>query len=333
MSGKANIFKKRQIDSQDTDDFNEGKTKFNIFKSGSIDEEAGEPEIAVTLPPQNVFKAKSDDTRSLGAETSNSATRLLNSEIKQSKSNPFTKLAFISAGTLVGFGVGAYSFLSSDSPTNIPPAASSKAEAQSQVIPPQVPISLPTSASAPSTFSAESFKPYLSAMLQAAHDRNNSALDQAIHSLSGAPHPQVGNRALARYYNDQGLAELRAKNFSAAIGSFSLGVAADPGNPELINNLGFALYKNGQNSAAKEQIEHVLILSPTRSSAWINLADIFFKENNEASAIDAYTLAYSFATNKERVYKTVESLAENDPDSYSRIFYTKVLAELRRSKL
>lgn len=333
MNERANIFKTAKPKVQLPDRSDAPVVKTNIFKSADVRNEDDEVlETPIGRPQKSIFKNIPSDIGSPNKASERIINEPSSSDRKQSGSSSFPKPVFIGGGILVGLAFGTYVFLSSeDSPktsitTHLPPA-------EQLTIVPQSPSVAPNLVNDIQPASISSFKPYLAAMLHAAHDRNRNAVEQAVSALSDVPRPPSGNRASARSSNDQGLVALKAQNYADAIDAFRLGVSQDPGNVELINNLGFALYKSGQTYAAKEQIELALLLSPKRSSAWVNLGDVFFKEGNEPTGIDAYILAYAFAANKDRLYKTVESLAENDPDSFSRIFYTKVLAAIRHASL
>lgn len=332
MSDKTNIFKSSKLEAQAPDSAGDRVVKSNIFKSLALNDDDGIPESPIEHPKQNVFKDKSSDARSPRTTPTYSSDTSAPPYRTQSTKITLSKFVFVGLGSLMGLAAAAYVFLSSES-TPKTPSSAQLPPAENPALAPQAPIAVSNTASAAPQSTIGSLKPYLTSMLQAAHDRNRIAVDQAANALSEASRPPVGNNASARHYNDQGIASLRIKNYPAAIEAFRLGMSEDPSNVEIINNLGFALYKSGQTYPAKEQIELSLLLSPKRSSAWVNLGDVFFKEGNESSAIDAYILAYAFATNKDRIYKTVESLAENEPDSYSRIFYTRVLSSLRQTPL
>ena len=332
MSGKANIFKTNNTNTQSPDLSDAIPVKTNIFKSSAVNEDDGIPEPAVDLPKQNIFKDRSlDVSSSAPAETNINNEPAARDQLQMAKSRPLSKLLFVGAGSLIGLTVGAYVFLSSEStPKSAAPVSPTASE--TQALPPiTAPATTANAIIEAPPVSIATFKPYLTSMLQAAHDRNRTSIDQSLNALAGVPRPPAGNKVAARNANEQGLDALKLQSYASAITAFRLGIEQDPSNVELINNLGFALYKSGQLNPAKEQIELSLLYSPKRASAWVNLGDIYFKEGNESNAIDAYVLAYAFSANKERLYKMVESQAENDPDSYTRIFYTKVLATLRQS--
>ncbi len=346
MTGKTNIFKANDAPTSKSGGSPAGP-KGNIFKSASVDDHDSSPEEPIEQTQRNIFKdipvkttederlkpnleanyvsphqeVKSDNFESHTTEAASS---------KQSLSRLLSKVGFVGAGGLLGLSIGVYFFLSSEGS----PQPTSKTTTQAAEIT-QLPATNqnPGQAIVSQPASTGTYTPYLSAMLQAAHDRSRVSIENAVNALDAVQRPSTGNRAAARNLNEQGLAALKSQDFLSAINAFRLGITEDPGNVELINNLGFALYKSGQTSLAKEQIELALVYSPKRSSAWVNLGDILFKEGNDSNAIDAYVLAYAFSNNKDRLYRTVESLAENDPDSYSRIFYTKVLATLRQNPL
>lgn len=307
-------------------------TKQNIFKSSSAD-------ASKTNEPTNPKKPSSSQKAS-APPVKNSTTQQTiqpskpNKAVSASQATPSSKSKFglIGLATILGIIAGGYFLFPSENPkSNV---SSSNAQATSERPTSQESITTPVApppSSQPTSIS--NLKPLIALMLQSAHDQNTSGIDLAINELASAPRPPAKDKAIGRAYNDEGLAALKLQDYPTAIKSFRSGVAEDPSSVELINNLGFALYKNGQIPDAKEQIELALMYSPKRSSAWVNLGDIYFKEGNQSKALDSYLLAYALSKNKDRIYKMVESLAENDPDSYTRVFYTQVLAALRQSRI
>lgn len=176
-------------------------------------------------------------------------------------------------------------------------------------------------------------KGVLLGMLAAANKGDAVALDASLREIEFVASPAVGDRKAARLANESGLAALKNQDYSAAIASFKLGLAADPSDVEVLNNLGFALYLSGDLIDSKGVIEQCLLYAPQRAAAWVNLGDIFFKEGRYDEGANAYLLAYKFTKKRERLYKFVEGLAENDPDPHVRMFYTRVLGALQQSRL
>ena len=176
-------------------------------------------------------------------------------------------------------------------------------------------------------------KGVLLGMLAAANKGDAVALDASLRELESVASPAVGDRKAARLANESGLAALKNQDYSAAIAGFKQGLAADPSDVEVLNNLGFALYLGGDLIGSKGVIEQCLLYAPQRAAAWVNLGDIFFKEGKYDEGVNAYLLAYKFTKKREKLYKFVENQAENDPDPHVRMFYTRVLNALQLSRL
>jgi Tfp pilus assembly protein PilF len=329
---KSNIFKSSGSAEKTLPSATEASSGTNIFKAS----EAKPPrsQQAQTRTKNQTRKIKTADSPSPKDSSTDQLDQpsVYTSVITNSKRDKFSTKLAIGLSTLVGIFLGGYFLFTSESPTD--QSASSKNEtSKPQIEPKSLPTPSALSTASTQSLSISSLKSYLHAMLQAAHDQNLENVEAASNALSAISSPTPGDKRTARTYNDEGLVALKLQDYPLAIKSFRIGASEDPSNIELVNNLGFALYKNGQLSEAKEQIELALLYSPKRSAAWVNLADILFKEGNEDKAIDAYLLAYAFAKSKDRTLKMVESIAENDPDSRARFFYSQVRAALIQSRL
>jgi hypothetical protein len=183
----------------------------------------------------------------------------------------------------------------------------------------------------PSSFRAEAM-PYISAMISAMQNNNLSAIDENAAMINGLQKPTSGDRKVARKFNDAGLAALKANNFELAISSFKDGVTADPTDQEVVNNLGYAYYQNGDLPRAKSLIEYTLSLAPLRTSAWTNYGVILFKERANESAINAYLVAFKYAKNQDKLVAFVEKQSQEDVDMQLRPYYSQVLTAISQRR-
>ena len=183
----------------------------------------------------------------------------------------------------------------------------------------------------PSSLHAEAM-PYISAMITAMQNNNQSSLDENAALINGLQKPIGGDRKVARKLNDAGLAALKANNFELAISSFKDGVNTDPSDQEVVNNLGYAYYQNGDLPRAKALIEFTLSLAPLRTSAWTNYGVILFKEGANDQAINAYLIAFKYAKNQDKLISFVEKQSQEDADLQLRPFYSQVLTAISQRR-
>lgn len=118
--------------------------------------------------------------------------------------------------------------------------------------------------------------------------------------LEGFAKPAVGDRKAARKLNDQGLAALKSEDFTQALAALKSATATDPADVEVLNNYVFALIKANRLQDAEVEAGRLLTISPGRSSAWANLAEIYALKNRNGGAVAALVLAFQFSSNKDR---------------------------------
>lgn len=133
-------------------------------------------------------------------------------------------------------------------------------------------------------------------------------------NLEALPKPANGDRKAARKLNEQGLAALKSEDFSLALSSLKSAVAADPADVEVLNNYVYALIKGKRLQDAESEAGRLLTISPGRSSAWANLAEVYAVKNNKDEAVAALILAFQFSSNKDR---TITFLNDQAGDSNS----------------
>jgi LSD1 subclass zinc finger protein len=139
-------------------------------------------------------------------------------------------------------------------------------------------------------------------VLSAAAQNDWSSVDTAADRLrrtdlaSAAPR----DRATARAANIEGKAALGVSNYFGAVDAFRRGVAADPADIEIQNNLGFAYEEAGRQQEAIDVVTDVLTRSPRRSSAWANLASSLAESGHLPEAEAALSIAVHYTSNRDR---------------------------------
>jgi Flp pilus assembly protein TadD len=128
--------------------------------------------------------------------------------------------------------------------------------------------------------------------------------------LAALPKVERGARATARKANDRGIAALRANDNAAAVASLRDAVRADPGDVEVIDNLGYAYNLSGDLEAAEFWARVALAVSPTRSSAWLNLGIAGGQQGDESMALGALLLAHKYSGRPDRTINAVQELKD-----------------------
>jgi Flp pilus assembly protein TadD len=84
-------------------------------------------------------------------------------------------------------------------------------------------------------------------------------------------------RKKAREANVKGLGYIRAWQFAEAVQAFRIAYEADPGDVEVINNLGHAYFREGDFLTAEQWLVRTLTMALGRSSAWGDLGQLYAK--------------------------------------------------------
>lgn len=155
-------------------------------------------------------------------------------------------------------------------------------------------------------------KQLLTAMVQQA----NSAfkISEIKGKIESLPKPATGDRKTSRKLNEQGLTALKTEDFAQAIAALKSATSADPADVEVLNNYVYALIKAGRLQDAESEAGRLLTMSPGRSSAWANLAEVYALKNRKEEAVAALILAFQFSSNKDR---TINFLNDRSADSTS----------------
>ena len=155
-------------------------------------------------------------------------------------------------------------------------------------------------------------KQLLTAMVQQA----NSAfkISEIKGKIESLPKPATGDRKTSRKLNEQGLTALKTEDFAQAIAALKSATSADPADVEVLNNYVYALIKAGRLQDAESEAGRLLTMSPGRSSAWANLAEVYALKDRKEEAVAALILAFQFSSNKDR---TINFLNDRSADSTS----------------
>ncbi len=100
--------------------------------------------------------------------------------------------------------------------------------------------------------------------------------------------PPVNQPSPAYELDRQGLELYRQKKYDEALKKFQAAAALRPGDPVIVNNLGFLYYTVGRFDDAVSNLRKTLTLDPKRKEAHENLADTYFKMGRRDDAKKEY---------------------------------------------
>jgi tetratricopeptide (TPR) repeat protein len=159
---------------------------------------------------------------------------------------------------------------------------------------------------------------FLTQMLSLAKDHGGVGQDTQIESLKqrieALPKPARGDRKAARLQNDKGLEAFKKEQFDQAFQYFLTAHHLDPSDVEVVNNVGFAALKTGDLRDAAHYLRIALSMTPTRATAWANLANVYARSGRIEDAVAAYALTFRFSTSQDTTRRFLEQQAVGADD-------------------
>lgn len=150
-------------------------------------------------------------------------------------------------------------------------------------------------------------------MLEASVSGDQSKVLEIRNQIESLPASLHGNRKAARELNTQGLTEFSNNNFDSAANIFLQAHKTDPEDAEISTNLGYSYLRLNKYDEAKTILVSSLALSPGRSSAWSNLAQVYAQGDDLTHAVAAFNLTWAFSQNKEKTKIFLEKLVSENP--------------------
>lgn len=167
---------------------------------------------------------------------------------------------------------------------------------------------------------------HLQSMLKGMHVGDEKAVQAAVIAIEQAPQSvQMVDRKAARNANQAGMSAFKVKDYDLAIVKFNEALLADPTEPVIITNRGYALLRTGKLAESKEDFINALSLVPTYAAAWANLALVFVKEGKVDGGRAAYLLAYKFSKDQPKFREGLIHQSQSDPDPRVRELTLQVL--------
>ena len=191
------------------------------------------------------------------------------------------------------------------STTEQPSAASSENQDNSQ-------LASPSSAStSPDNQSTETHT-FIDQILQSKELDDQSAFSEIKSRLNEIPKPTPGDTVSAERLNKLGLRALKNSKFSDAATLFQSASKADPSDPKLLSNLGFAELNAGDLEGAEKSLVSSIALAPGRSVAWSDLGLVMAKKGDRERAVAGLLIGYRLSDDK--TLKFLQSLqSDHDP--------------------
>jgi Flp pilus assembly protein TadD len=168
-------------------------------------------------------------------------------------------------------------------------------------------------------------------MVDAAIAGNDARLQSTMKQLA-AQAPARGNRARARELNAKALTYMRSGRYADAVPLFEAAHAADAGDAEVRENLGYALLKAGRMDEAEAALLSALEIAPQRASAWGSLAFVYAKRDRKDEAVRLILTAYRFTPDRRKTAESYRRQAKTDADPRVRAMLTAALARLNQAQ-
>ena len=146
----------------------------------------------------------------------------------------------------------------------------------------------------------------------------------------GSRRTDRGDRSRARDLNRKALAFAQKGRYADAVPLFEEAHRVDPGDPEVRENLGYALLKAGRTEEAEPALLSALEIAPQRASAWGSLAHVYAKRGQADEAVKLILTAYRFAPDRKRAADIYRRQAKTDADPKVRAMLEGALKQLPR---
>jgi Flp pilus assembly protein TadD len=165
-------------------------------------------------------------------------------------------------------------------------------------------------------------------LIAAAAAGDRAQVERVAAEIKSHPIRVRGDRRKGRDLNDRGLALWQRQRFSEAAEYFGQARAADAGNAEIVENLGYALLRTGRLGDAEAALTDALAMAPGRASAWGSLGQIYAKQGRHRDGVGCLLTAYRYTNNPKRTLEVYTRLAATDEDPRVRALLSDVVTQL-----
>ena len=91
----------------------------------------------------------------------------------------------------------------------------------------------------------------------------------------------------------------------------------DPSDQEILNNLGFALYRHGEYAKAVSVMQSSLLLNPRRTPAWVNLSEVLARLGLEEESVQAFMVGLNFSKDRRKTIEYIDKYMSVDADTHT----------------
>jgi len=166
-------------------------------------------------------------------------------------------------------------------------------------------------------------------MMAAADPYQELAIQTAMAKAQNYNRTPTGNREAATNLSQQGQVEQKLGNHARAIELFRQALDSDPSHAGTLSLLVQSLLRRGEFEESGKALATALAIDPSRTSTWIEVADLFALKGNRATASSAMILAYRLWPDKVRAKRYFQDRAQNDERLELRPIYQSALRSIQ----
>ena len=166
----------------------------------------------------------------------------------------------------------------------------------------------------------------LAQTLAAARRADISTVRQVATAFDALGKPAPGNRPVSRQLNSTGLAALKRDDLPTAVSALRQAWRENPRDVEIGGNLGFALARAGQWSAAVEVLQAALVLDPRRSGTWAPLAEALALGGKSDEARAAIWVSFQWSAQRDKSLAFYQDRMANEPRAQVQALYSHIAA-------
>jgi tetratricopeptide (TPR) repeat protein len=154
---------------------------------------------------------------------------------------------------------------------------------------------------------------------------HENELDRIIRQIEVLPKPTIVDRNISRSENEKGLTVFREERFDEAKQHFLLAYQKNPSDPEVADNLSYTYLRLGDLQSAVDMIAKALALSPSRATAWNQLANYYAQKRQFVESVACFALTFRYSRKRDRTHQVLQQLASENPNPNVRYSANKAL--------
>ncbi len=180
----------------------------------------------------------------------------------------------------------------------------------------------PSPAPAPAEDASQALNETLKAALLGDWARVDELIGQNSASASAG-----SSKVLDNEFTDQGKQAIAAGDYGKAAEALSAAVSAHPEDADALNQLAFALLREGKIEEAQLQVTRSLSLAPAHAATWANAAEIMAERDNPVASQAALRVAVHLTRDPERALRFLKQADRSVASAKFRAVIGEVLPE------